>query len=1372
MLNGSWGGIAARKQAAVGQLTRQMTGDLMKQAFTQIKGPDYWQELEIAFRSTDPATIAERWITHSMMVADANGDQVTAFADIMKPHNIGAETRVFRGQGGGVRWHHVAEILHRTEEGADEVLLADLKAGYRLAEDAMPLADNAISRDAWFRMTDDAGLDRGFAERSYKMATGPEVDEFYKGYRKAFTARKGIAGKARDETVAAARQLNRVRARVMGLSEEEYVKLHFAAPPELLTQSEAEAIAGADALLEMTDNASLQIRQKTFVTGHNIDQLTEKLGTSLAPERAVKETYKTRAGTALWTRGEGGVNRSVMAELPDADAAEHYFDAIAATDRQRIVDLIPTLPKADQTHAIKALAKADAIRSRTRYVFQDPDGRSYYLGGVTAQDLVVMARDVMPQHEGLAAKDWYTNLRDGLVRTFGPTNAPTVLRMFSVSQANDSPVNGLMLVMRAFEQSFTQGFDVGKIGQREFLTVVGRKLKDMDAPLGLQLNAENIVKAMLDMPVDRGFAAKLNDFMDSVLGNTSRRWIGRADDGLMPVAVDRHTARDIGLMDQKVINHLAELPYAEKLKNGVVVLKDSTGAEIATVKLEKVFLPKQPGKFEERWHLVDRAGNYVRRGGTESEKAVMAGDLTSKPDEAQYEHGVGPINEAARLFNEQAVWGRTDWTPSEVQAVGWMRVQKTLGGMEESPVDTLSSSTYHVPIAVEPALGSDLGNYGRVLANMDSASRARATATVLTDMSQSITAEWGMANVVADNAAHADTLLPVYGPPAHQWTPQGWSRGRHVSLDEAAALRARGARIMADAAGAKSSIEPMVSNWNAVVDDLHSAVQPAWGGATFNPRTGARITPAEGRFVSAVGNTVSLTPAEARDPRKYRAALERFVDANREALQQDRHVIGVFHDEELGRVDIDLAVLTHELEDAEGIQLALQRPGGAYDFDTGNGVYAPVVKHAGAIRPVSWLSTEQAAMDFADRASVSSRSIVKVPLRRPTGQFNPATHRPVISITMQGVDDVQAAEQRLLRLINAARQDEISSTRLGKFDWAISADANGRPTLQIIDDAPPGTAFFERHATDGRVADRAVKAGMLDADALDQRLTRWEELAGVGSTDTDLFHGPLYEAGPPKVDGAYDWSTQAHVDDTVKRLRDRGRTDVSADDVVRWRDEYARSLDGAVREADPGSASAAVPRRDVSRPDQPGRRGQDPARHRGPRLERLEQVRQLCGAAQRPAWPVPRPGVHRVQPDPRRQERDPRPGRRDLGRLPDHPDLPRAGWWRPRRPAEPALAARLEGHVGHEPRRLRRDPRCRPRQQRERLPLRPDRPDQDHLTGEGPARLSPPPFSSTEVAGCALRSADPGRAPGARGPGHSGSRAHDPGPRRAQRLHQ
>ena len=166
---------------------------------------------------------------------------------------------------------------------------------------------------------------------------------------------------------------------------------------------------------------------------------------------------------------------------------------------------------------------------------------------------------------------------------------------------------------------------------------------------GLPVAVNNVKSIIYGKKMEGGAGQKISDFIDSGYGNTYRAIMGHNSEGGQPFVVDIHTARDTGLVDQKYLNHLKKLGY---------IIPEGIKIDFAQ--------GVQGTKYENR--------------------ALWGQDLT-------------------RYLNDKNWMGKNDWTPLQVQAVGWMNLTRMYG--ESGDIDmALNRNLRRIAMEVDPGKGS------------------------------------------------------------------------------------------------------------------------------------------------------------------------------------------------------------------------------------------------------------------------------------------------------------------------------------------------------------------------------------------------------------------------------------------------------------------------------------------------------------------------------------------------------------------------------------------------------------------------------------------------------------------------------------------
>ena len=149
-----------------------------------------------------------------------------------------------------------------------------------------------------------------------------------------------------------------------------------------------------------------------------------------------------------------------------------------------------------------------------------------------------------------------------------------------------------------------------------------------------------------------GVGQKIGDFVDAAEGKDVRSWMGNHPAGGSPFVVDVHTARDTGHVDPILLNHLKKLGYNPE--------------EIAKLKV----------------------------------------DMQGTPSEIQYENRSHFGHQLTDHLNKIKWQGRSDWTPRQVQAVGWMGMTKFTADQADDVRSAMDQTTRNLSMELAPGEGS------------------------------------------------------------------------------------------------------------------------------------------------------------------------------------------------------------------------------------------------------------------------------------------------------------------------------------------------------------------------------------------------------------------------------------------------------------------------------------------------------------------------------------------------------------------------------------------------------------------------------------------------------------------------------------------
>jgi hypothetical protein len=161
---------------------------------------------------------------------------------------------------------------------------------------------------------------------------------------------------------------------------------------------------------------------------------------------------------------------------------------------------------------------------------------------------------------------------------------------------------------------------------------------------------------------------------------------------------------------------------------------------------------------------------------------------------------------------------------------------------------------------------------------------------------------------------------------------------RPVTWDEYQEIAAKGL----DRLGQLSRQTPhdgLTRHWDEIKAKTYTQVQEPWGGATIDAHTGEPLATDADKYAISVKpagmGTVSV-PEDASEE-EFAAAMDRALAEFGPELQRQQRSLGVFHDDENHRIDIDPVLVVDSLAEVEQIGSFTRAIGGAYHFKTGDG---------------------------------------------------------------------------------------------------------------------------------------------------------------------------------------------------------------------------------------------------------------------------------------------------------------------------------------------------------------------------------------------------------------------------------------------------
>jgi len=148
---------------------------------------------------------------------------------------------------------------------------------------------------------------------------------------------------------------------------------------------------------------------------------------------------------------------------------------------------------------------------------------------------------------------------------------------------------------------------------------------------------------------------------------------------------------------------------------------------------------------------------------------------------------------------------------------------------------------------------------------------------------------------------------------------------------------------------AKNHRAPIVGleppGWDAVKQRSYAEARKSWGGETIDTDTGEPLPQGADLYAISVKPrgmyTVSIP--EGASYEQFSRAMDRAKDLFRPALERRGFYLGVFHDDDQGRIDIDPVAIVDSVDLVEQVGAYTRAIGGAYHFKSGNGFWPPHV---------------------------------------------------------------------------------------------------------------------------------------------------------------------------------------------------------------------------------------------------------------------------------------------------------------------------------------------------------------------------------------------------------------------------------------------
>lgn len=172
---------------------------------------------------------------------------------------------------------------------------------------------------------------------------------------------------------------------------------------------------------------------------------------------------------------------------------------------------------------------------------------------------------------------------------------------------------------------------------------------------------------------------------------------------------------------------------------------------------------------------------------------------------------------------------------------------------------------------------------------------------------------------------------------------------RAVTEEEFDRIAGDGERMLGARMRNRAPSKGLDDNWDSLKENTYSEVQKPWGGATINARSGKPLASDANEYALSIKSkgmdTVSIHEKASRQ--EFDKAMETARDRYRSQLEYEGSHLGVFHDDENHRIDIDPVIVVSSLGEVEAIGAATHAIGGAYHFQSGDGFWPPHVAETG-----------------------------------------------------------------------------------------------------------------------------------------------------------------------------------------------------------------------------------------------------------------------------------------------------------------------------------------------------------------------------------------------------------------------------------------
>jgi len=375
-------------------------------------------------------------------------------------------------------------------------------------------------------------------------------------------------------------------------------------------------------------------------------------------------------GASRGTQGDVGRRGQAMPDVVDVDA-----DAVGLRSAKFLEKAVGD--GMENLRAKQAKREGTGVAKNKFVRFHDNQGRPIYIGAIKKDGGKSFAGWIEETEawqapaETAAYRQWYRELKGYFTEIFGD-RAGEMMMAWLAAQQNVSPGGALGNVFKVEDR--LAGIGTGKKGG---------------------LADGKIEGVLLGRVPEGGFGPKLTDFVDAGFLREYRTYMAKQPAGGRPFVADVHTGRDSGHVDQQTLTRLKQ-----RSDDGDLFI-DGKPTRVKVLETKAV---KQGNKTV----IVPERIRVMPQGSKGFDVGV---DMRGSPGGPKYE-GISEWGNAMTDHLNKIGWRGGEWTPAEVQAVGWMRVLRQYGLPEPTVLSALQQNTSRIYAEVNFSSGNLLpANY-------------------------------------------------------------------------------------------------------------------------------------------------------------------------------------------------------------------------------------------------------------------------------------------------------------------------------------------------------------------------------------------------------------------------------------------------------------------------------------------------------------------------------------------------------------------------------------------------------------------------------------------------------------------------------------